>query len=104
MPKALAALAAGQGADAAQAFAALAALEGDWLAFRLPDHEAHCGLICWQGAPFDTVVLFNNAWSYAIALSPALLEQQLRSGEARIVSNDALFDEAAQRALGQLRP
>ncbi|MBP8866730.1 MAG: DUF1631 family protein [Propionivibrio sp.] len=78
--------------------------EGDWLAFRLPDHEAHCGLICWQGAPFDTVVLFNNAWSYAIALSPALLEQQLRSGEARIVSNDALFDEAAQRALGQLRP
>lgn len=24
--------------------------EGDWLAFRLPDHEAHCGSICWQGA------------------------------------------------------
>ena len=78
--------------------------EDDWLAFRLPDGEIHCGLICWQGEPFNTIVLFNSAWSYAIALSPALLEQQLRDGEARIVSNEALFDDAAQRVLGQLNP
>lgn len=67
--------------------------EGDWLSFHLPGDEVRCGLICWQGAPCHTVVLFNNAWSHAIALSAPLIEQQLQHGEARIIVDDGLFDK-----------
>ena len=48
--------------------------------------------------------MFNSDWGYAVALAPSLLEQQLRAGRARIVSESALFDEAAERALGQIAP
>ena len=78
--------------------------EGDWVAFVLPDGEQLCGRLSWQGAPFGTIVLFNNDWGYAVALAPRQLEQQLRSGQARVVSESALFDEAAKIALKQIAP
>ena len=78
--------------------------DGDWISFALPDDERLCGLLCWQGAPFGTVVLFNTDWGFAVALAPALLEQQLRSGQARIASESALFDDAAKSALSQIAP
>ena len=48
------------------------------------------------------VLLFNSDWGYAVALERRFLEQQLAGGSARIVSAAALFDEAAERALGQI--
>ena len=76
--------------------------DGDWLFFNLPDGERLCGCCCGQYAPFGTLVLFNPEWGFAVALAPALLEQQLRSSQARIVSESSLFDEAAERALAQM--
>lgn len=77
---------------------------GDWISFQLPDGERLCGRHCWQGSPSGTVLLFNPGWGYAAALAPALLEQQLRVGRARIVSESSLFDDAAERALSQMIP
>ena len=75
---------------------------GDWLIFDLPDEAQQCGCCCGVLTPFGTVVLFNPEWAYALALAPALLEQQLRDGRARLLTARALFDEAAQRALAQI--
>ena len=77
---------------------------GDWISFLLPDGERLCGRHCWQGSPSGTVLLFNPGWGYAVALAPSLLEQQLRDGRARIVSESSLFDDAAERALSQMIP
>ncbi|MBK8744968.1 DUF1631 family protein [Propionivibrio sp.] len=76
--------------------------EGDWIRFALPDGEQLCGRLCWQGPDSGTVLLYNAGWGYAVALAPSSLEQQLRGGGARIVSATSLFDEAAERALGQI--
>ncbi len=78
--------------------------EGDWISFHLPDDERLCGRHCGKVSSSGTVLLFNSDWGYAVALAPSLLEQQLRAGRARIVSESALFDEAAERALGQIDP
>ena len=78
--------------------------EGDWILFALPDGERLCGRLCWQGPPFGTVVLFNMEWGFAVALAPSLLEQQLRGSQARVVSESALFDDAAKSALSQIAP
>ncbi|MEI7612305.1 MAG: DUF1631 family protein [Betaproteobacteria bacterium] len=75
---------------------------GDWISFELPDGEHLCGLHCWQGEFSATVLLFNSDWGFAVALSPAMLEQQLRDQRARILSDASLFDDAAARALGQM--
>jgi hypothetical protein len=77
--------------------------EGDWISFQLPDGERLCGRVSWQGASFGTVLLFNKAWGYAVAIGAATLEQQLRGGRASVVSNVSLFDEAARMALGQVK-
>lgn len=78
--------------------------KGDWITFYLPDDDRLCGHHCGQIAPSATVLLYNPEWGYAVALAPSLLDQQLRSGRARIVSESSLFDEAAERALGVISP
>jgi hypothetical protein len=78
--------------------------EGDWISFQLPDGEPLCGHLCWRGADSGTILLFNNEWGFAVAFSPAMLEQQLSSERARLLSNASLFDDAANSALGQMRP
>ena len=78
--------------------------EGDWITFLLPDGERLCGRICWHGSSSGTVLLLNTDWGFAVALLPVILAQQLRNGEARIVSEQSLFDEAATQALGQIKP
>lgn len=78
------------------------ARQGDWIAFRLPDDEEHCGLHCGVAPDSGSILLFNSDWGYAVALERGFLEQQLTGGNARIVSAASLFDEAAERALGQI--
>ena len=78
--------------------------EGDWISFRLPDGEHLCGRHCMKATPSGTVLLYNAEWGYAVALAPIFLEQQLRNSQARIASDQSLFDDAAERALGQIKP
>lgn len=75
---------------------------GDWLRFRATDKETLCGLCCWQSPSSGTVVLFNPAWSYAVAMPATTLDQQLGAGVAQLVSRIALFDAAAESALSRL--
>lgn len=82
--------------------AAYAWQDGDWIRFFLPDGDHLCGRVCWQSPTTETVLLYNPGWGYAVALAPSSLEQQLRSGRARIVSSSLLFDDAAERALAQI--
>lgn len=75
---------------------------GDWLQFRLPEGEARCGRLCWTGPGSGTALLANAEWNDAIALTPGAIEARMRSGDARVASKEALFDQAAERALSQL--
>lgn len=78
------------------------AIPGDWIVFQLPDEEKLCGRHCGEAPDSASVLLFNTDWGYAVALERAQLELQLAHGKARILSATALFDEAAERALGQI--
>lgn len=80
------------------------ATQGQWLAFQLPDGERLCGRHCGQTAAFGTVLLYNPAWGYAVALAPEHLGQQLKNGQATRVSDNQLFDVAAEQALQRLKP
>ena len=75
---------------------------GDWLRFFSSDQDLLCGLCCWQSPSSGTVLLFNPDWGYAVAMSPAVLDEQLRAGRAQIASRIAIFDAAAEQALSLL--
>ncbi|HOG04243.1 MAG TPA: DUF1631 family protein, partial [Accumulibacter sp.] len=75
---------------------------GDWLRFRMANTEPLCGLGCWQNPSSGTILFFNPDWPYAVAMSAATVDQQIRSGRAQLVSRVAIFDAAAERALGLL--
>jgi hypothetical protein len=75
---------------------------GDWLRFRMSNTEPLCGLGCWQNPSSGTILFFNPDWPYAVAMSAATVDQQIRSGRAQLVSRVAIFDAAAERALGLL--
>ena len=81
-----------------------AAKPGDWISVLLPDADNPCGLHCGQLAQTGTIVLFNLDWGYAVAINPGQLAQQLRDGQARIISQTRFFDDAAAEALKQLAP
>lgn len=76
---------------------------GDWLRFVVSSQESSCGLCCWQSPASGRVLLFNPEWGYAVAMPYTTLDQQIRSGHARIVSRIAVFDAAAERALTLLK-
>jgi hypothetical protein len=74
---------------------------GDWLRFSASGQPARCGLCCWQSPSSATVLLCNPDWGYAVAIDRGTLDQQLRTGHAQIASRIALFDAAAEHALGR---
>ena len=75
---------------------------GSWLQFGINENEPLCGLVCWQNPQSGSTVVLNPDWGYAVALDPAVLAQQLRDTQAKVVSSLAIFDLAAERALSQL--
>lgn len=76
---------------------------GDWLQFVLDGgSDPLCGELCWQNPASGTVLIHNPDWPRAIALAPAALDQCLRDPKTRVPSSQALFDQAAERALAQL--
>jgi hypothetical protein len=75
---------------------------GDWLQFRLEGNDGLCGMVCWLHPQAGSMLIFNPDWGYAVAMSPAALDEQLRDARAKVVSSLAIFDLAAERALSQL--
>jgi hypothetical protein len=75
---------------------------GSWLQFAIKDSEPLCGLICWQNEKSGSVLIYNPDWGFAVAASAAVLAQQLRDSQARIVSALAIFDLAAERAISRM--
>ncbi|MDE2440547.1 MAG: hypothetical protein KGP14_05950, partial [Betaproteobacteria bacterium] len=74
---------------------------GDWLAFRTADNAVHVGQVSRISPDNRRVLLLNPDCHLAIAVHAAIIERQLREGEADIRSGRSLFDRAASRALRQ---
>lgn len=69
---------------------------GDWLSFTMPDGKARLGQV---GLISRRILLINPDAGLAIAIHPAILDRQLREGDAIIRSGFSLFERAATRAL-----
>ncbi len=76
---------------------------GDWLRFRMANQQTSTGLCCWQSPLSGVVLLHNRQWRAALARPPAWIDAQLRSGQATVVSRQALFDVAVAQALTRLK-
>ena len=72
---------------------------GDWLSFTLPNGESRLGHVCQISPNSRRALLINPDAGLAIAIHPAILERQLREGDASISSSLSLFDQAATQAL-----
>lgn len=72
---------------------------GQWLDFQLGDEAPRCGRLAQISPTSGMLLLANPDWDFAVALHPHILDSLLKLGTARIVSQDSLFDRAAERAL-----
>lgn len=72
---------------------------GDWLRFAVSDKQVLTGLCCWQSPLSGVVLFYNRDWRYGVARPHALIDHQLRSGRAQVLSRVSIFDAAAERAL-----
>ena len=73
--------------------------EGDWLEFNLPDGARRLARICHISPISQRLLLLNPASAPVLAMHQAVLNRQLRDGEARISSARSLFETAASAAL-----
>lgn len=76
---------------------------GDWLRFRMANQKTSTGLCCWQSPLSGVVLLHNRQWRAALVRPPVWIDTQLRSGQATVVSRQALFDSAVAHALARLK-
>lgn len=72
---------------------------GDWLELRIDDSTTRVARICYISPNSQRALLLNPDFGLALAIHPAILDRQLRAGEAHIRSASSLFDIAANRAL-----
>jgi hypothetical protein len=93
-------LPAGSGLTAGYASAALKT--GDWVEFILPGGEVRCGRLCWSSAVLRVPMFYNPDWPEAVSMAPAILDRQLRRGDAVVLSSASLFEATAQKALRAL--
>jgi hypothetical protein len=77
---------------------------GDWVEFVLPDASVCCGRLCWFSPQLHVPLFANPDWNYVVSVAPAVLEEQLRSGQSVVRSELSLFDSAVERALRSLSP
>ncbi|MBK8522669.1 MAG: DUF1631 family protein [Betaproteobacteria bacterium] len=75
---------------------------GQWLQFSMEGNVPLCGLVAWIAPRSGKVLVANPDWPYAVALAVDVIEKQLQSGQAALVSSRALFDIAAEQALSQI--
>ena len=74
---------------------------GDWLSIRLADDTTGLGQVCHISQESQRTLLLNPDQELAVAMHPAILDRQLRSGDAVIRSGQSLFENAAGRAISQ---
>lgn len=75
---------------------------GQWLQTSLADGDPLTGLVVWISPKNGTVLLCNPDWGYSLALTAEAIDLQRRQGKLAVLSNRAIFDEAADRAFRQL--
>ena len=74
---------------------------GDWLAFRGADTTSCIAQVAAISPASRRVLLLNPERHLAVAVHPAILDSQLRTGDAALRSGQSLFERAAGRALGK---
>ncbi|MBS1144717.1 MAG: hypothetical protein H6R14_2123 [Proteobacteria bacterium] len=79
----------------------LACKVGDWLEMPSASGDKCIGRVCHISPISKRTLLLNPECHLALAVHPAILDRQLRSGEARVVSAVSLFETAASSALHQ---
>jgi hypothetical protein len=72
---------------------------GDWLLFCLGDEAPICGRICQISKVTGKLLLANPEWEFAVILHPGIVNDQLREGQASLLSRVGLFNAAAEQAL-----
>jgi hypothetical protein len=72
---------------------------GDWLEFPLADGSQAMARLCHISPASRRALLINPETGLALAVHPAILERQLREGEARLSPLCTLFESAASVAL-----
>lgn len=72
---------------------------GDWLEIRPDGQQIELALICHISPSSQRVLLFGTDGKPGLSVHPAILDQQFREGQARVLSSISLFDTAAERAL-----
>ncbi len=75
--------------------------EGDWLEFLMPGGEKRVARVCHISPTSQRMLLINPDSALAMAVHPAILDRQLRDGDAHISSASSLFETAASAALRQ---
>jgi hypothetical protein len=77
--------------------------KGDWVEFVTAGGEKRLAHLCHIGRVSQRLLLLNpDAGSgLALAVHPAILDRQLRAGEAHVASGNSLFETAASLALRQ---
>lgn len=72
---------------------------GDWLEIRPDGEPIRAALLCYISPSSQRVLLCGTDGKPALSIHPAILDQQFREGQARVLSSLSLFDTAAKRAL-----
>lgn len=72
---------------------------GDWLEIRLADGASCVAYLPYLSPTSQRALFYNPDFGLALAMHPAILEQQFQEGVARVCSSTSLFDAAADRAL-----
>lgn len=76
---------------------------GDWIEFPLAG-GTRCGRLVWVGKALGQPLFMNPEWDGAVSVAPQVLEGQLASGQAVVLSGRSIFDEAAAKALKAIAP
>lgn len=72
---------------------------GDWLEVRPDGQQIEVALLCHISPSSQRVLLCGADGKPGLSIHPAILDQQFREGQARVLSSLSLFDTAAKRAL-----
>jgi hypothetical protein len=75
---------------------------GDWFRFEAGDGSLLAGRLAWVSPLLGQLLLLNPDWTWAISISPPVMERQLAGGQAVRLTGHSLFDEAALQALKAL--
>lgn len=76
---------------------------GDWLRFGSGADQPLCGRLVWISPVLGQPLVMNPDWGWAVSFPAPVLEKQLASGQAALVTGQSLFDGAAAQVLKSLK-